>query len=293
MLDISHISKRFVRDRWAVRDISFAVAEGEIFGLLGHNGAGKSTLLGTILGMVYPDEGEVTIAGVSVQKERTRALRSVGAIFESPAFYDYLTGWKNLEVLTTLSGFTDEKTMRETVELVGLTARIHHPVRTYSHGMRQRLALAQALLPEPRLLLLDEPTDGLDPEGIIEFRQFVKRLRDERGMTILFNSHLLSEVELICDRVAIIKGGELKYVGNGQDLRTTHHRLRCRVDKTEALPALLERFGGSALTDDVIELPREHRITEFVTAVVSEGLGLHEISPCPETLEDLYHKISA
>jgi ABC-2 type transport system ATP-binding protein len=293
MLNISHISKQFVRDRWAVRDISFDVARGEIFGLLGHNGAGKSTLLGTILGMVYPDAGEVTIDGISVQKERTRALRSVGAIFESPAFYDYLSGWKNLQVLATLSGFTDEKAMRETVELVGLTGRIDHKVRTYSHGMRQRLALAQALLPEPRLLLLDEPTDGLDPEGIIEFRQFVQRLRDERGLTILFNSHLLSEVELLCDRVAIIKRGELKYVGNGQDLRTAHHRLRCRVEKTESLPAFLTQFGGQLLAPDLIELPLEHRVTDFVTAVVQAGLGLHEITPCPETLEDLYHKISA
>ena len=165
MLTVSHLSKRFGRGQGppALDDVSFTVRKGEIFGLLGHNGAGKSTALGIMLGMVYPDEGEVTIGGVSVQQERERAMRKTGAIFESPSFYEYLTGWRNLQVLTAFSGSVPKKEMEEMVRWVGLADRIHDRVRTYSHGMRQRLALAQALLPRPEMLLLDEPTDGTRP----------------------------------------------------------------------------------------------------------------------------------
>ena len=185
MLEIKKLHKTFGGAKPALDDVSFSVKRGEVFGLLGHNGAGKSTALGIMLGMVRPDSGDVTIDGISVRENRRKALSKVGAIFESPCFYNYLSGWKNLKVPTGYSDFWDEEKAREIVELVGLTARIQSKVRTYSHGMRQRLALAQALLPQPELLLLDEPTDGLDPEGIHEFRRFILKLRDQLGVTIL------------------------------------------------------------------------------------------------------------
>ena len=147
MLEATGLSKSF-GGKPALRDVSFQVRRGEIFGLLGHNGAGKSTALGIILGMVEPDRGEARIGGESVQRRRARALRQAGAIFESPAFYDYMSGWNNLRVLVSYSGAFDEKQAREVVEQVGLGERIHSRVNTYSHGMRQRLALAQALLPD-------------------------------------------------------------------------------------------------------------------------------------------------
>jgi ABC-2 type transport system ATP-binding protein len=212
MLEIRGLCKSF-GSRPALSDVSFRIAAGEIFGLLGHNGAGKSTTLGIILGMVRPDAGEVAIGGVSVLDHRARALARVGAIFESPAFYEYLSGWDNLRLLMGYSGGFDPAAARATAELVGLGERIRSKVRTYSHGMKQRLALAQALLPEPAVLLLDEPTDGLDPEGIKWFRDFILKLRRERGITVLFNSHLLAEVELMCDRVAILRDGRLVFDG--------------------------------------------------------------------------------
>ena len=202
MLDVKNLHKQFGK-KPALEDVSFQVGEGQIYGLLGHNGAGKSTSLGVILGMVEPDQGEAFIDGVSVQKKRATALQNVGSIFESPCFYEYLSGWENLRILSNYSGPFDKKATEEIVGRVGLTERIGSKVRTYSHGMRQRLALAQALLPMPKVLLLDEPTDGLDPEGIKWFRDFILGLRNERGMTVLFNSHLLAEVELMCDRVGI------------------------------------------------------------------------------------------
>jgi ABC-2 type transport system ATP-binding protein len=293
MLEIDHITKCFIREQPAVDDVSFSVRPGEIFGLLGHNGAGKSTLLGCMLGMVYPDAGEVRIGGLSVQRDRQRALRKVGAIFESPAFYDYLSGWRNLKILAALSGFTDRAEMRRVAELVGLGNRIHHRVGTYSHGMRQRLALAQALLPTPEVLLLDEPTDGLDPEGIREFREFVQRLRREHGLTILFNSHLLAEVELLCDRVAIIKGGRLLYVGDGTDLRDD---ARLVTIETDDWPRFLASVGWLGVTSPAvgrIEVPATADLADVVASAVQAGVRVRAVVPQKEKLEDLYLRVSA
>jgi len=293
MVEIDAISKSFTPGRLAVDSVSFSVQRGEIFGLLGHNGAGKSTLLGCTLGMVYPDAGEVRIGGISVQRNRNRALRAVGAIFEAPAFYDYLSGWQNLKILAALSGFTNRAEMMRVVDLVGLADRIRHRVGTYSHGMRQRLALAQALLPGPEVLLLDEPTDGLDPEGIREFREFVLRLRDERGMTILFNSHLLAEVELLCDRVAIIKRGRLLYTGNGADLRQDTSRYAIAVDDWARLLAHAVPLGAVPDGDGHLRLPRDLDVAVVVEAAVRAGIKVREVRPHRETLEDLYLKVSA
>jgi ABC-2 type transport system ATP-binding protein len=153
-----------------------------------------------------------------VQRERSRALSRVGAIFETPGFYDYLSGWRNLEIFTSYSAAVPRRELEEAVDIVGLSARIHDPVRVYSHGMRQRLALAQALCPAPELILLDEPTEGLDPEGIAEMREMIQRLNRERGLTVLLSSHLLSEVEQLCDRVAILNQGRKVFEGRWLEL---------------------------------------------------------------------------
>ncbi len=171
------------------------VPAGEIFGLLGHNGAGKSTAIGMMLGQVWPTAGEIRICSHDVTTHRRLALQKVGAIFETPVFYNYLSGWQNLEILSQYTARTSQERIREVVDWVGLTGREKSKVRTYSHGMRARLALAQALLPGPELLILDEPSDGLDPEGIHEMRQTILRLHRDMGLTILLSSHMLNEVE--------------------------------------------------------------------------------------------------
>src|SRR5258708_24438033 len=160
-----------------------------------------------MLGQVWPTGGEVTICGHDVTAHRRQALQKVGAIFESPAFYDYLSGLRNLEILSSYTAGTPRKRIEEVIEWVGLTGREDSKVRTYSHGMRTRLALAQALLPDPELLILDEPSDGLDPEGIHEMRQTILRLQKEMGLTILLSSHLLNEVEQLCTRIAVMNQG--------------------------------------------------------------------------------------
>jgi len=293
MLTVSDLSKRFDRKAPPALDcVSFSVEKGEVYGLLGHNGAGKSTSLGIMLGMVYPDAGDVVIGGVSVKTQREAALRKVGAIFESPNFYEYLTGWHNLKVLTAFSGGVSKSRMEEVVEWVGLSKRVHDRVGTYSHGMRQRLALAQALLPRPEILILDEPTDGLDPEGIVEFRERIHELRDEHGVTILLSSHLLWEVEQTCDRVAILQAGEVVYEGNGRGLSDSRAWYRIEAEAPDVVGGVLESFGGERNAEGLAALPADCDPADFLTALVEKSARVREFVRVEESLEDLYLKVS-
>ena len=213
MIQLKNLYKKFGQ-RLAVDDLTLEVPAGEIYGLLGHNGAGKSTAIGMMLGQVWPTSGDVRICGHDVTAHRRQALQKVGAIFETPAFYDYLSGWRNLEILSSYTAPTSRQRIQEVIEWVGLTGRENSKVRTYSHGMRARLALAQALLPHPELLILDEPSDGLDPEGIHEMRQTILRLHRELGLTILLSSHFLNEVEQLCTRIAVLNQGRKVFEGS-------------------------------------------------------------------------------
>jgi len=294
MLVIDNLWKNF-NGSPALQGVSFAVEKGQIYGLLGHNGAGKSTTLGIILGMVAAQSGDVRIDGISVTQDRSRALRKVGAIFEAPSFYDYLSGWQNLKILMSYSGPFDEKLAREVVERVDLTKRIDSKVRTYSHGMRQRLALAQALLPEPEILLLDEPTDGLDPEGIKWFRDFILGLRAERGMTVLFNSHLLGEVEQMCDRIAILQGGKRVFEGPIKGLVEEQQGYELSgeisIEHTTIIPQVLSPFGGT--WDGVARLYLPHNVDPalVIRALVQAGVPLRSFARKDRSLEDLYMEI--
>jgi ABC-2 type transport system ATP-binding protein len=290
MLEINDLWKNF-RGMPALKGVSFRVERGQIYGLLGHNGAGKSTTLGIILGMVAPTKGDVLIDGISIQKDRGRALRKVGAIFEAPSFYEYLSGWQNLKILMNYSAPFDETLARDVVDRVGLTKRIDTKVQTYSHGMRQRLALAQALLPEPEILLLDEPTDGLDPEGIKWFRDFILDLRKERGMTVLFNSHLLAEVEQMCDRIAILQGGERVFEGPIKGL--AEEQVRYEIDAVPADPiaSLLASHGGVVESASVIHLPRQVDPALVLRDLIVAGVNVRAFTPKHRSLEDLYMEI--
>lgn len=292
MLTVTGLSKSF-RGKPALHDVSFQVERGEIHGLLGHNGAGKSTTLGIILGMVEPDHGEASIGGISVQKNHSAALRQVGAIFESPAFYDYLSGWENLRILAGYSGIFNERAARETVARVGLLKAIKNKVGTYSHGMRQRLALAQALIPEPKVLLLDEPTDGLDPEGIKWFRDFILNLREERGMTVLFNSHLLAEVEQMCDRVSILREGRLVHEGTLKSLREEAPVYEVALEPWEEARTFLELNGAKILGPSRIALAPETDPAIIVAALVGSGIRVSAFAPVHRSLEDLYLEITS
>jgi ABC-2 type transport system ATP-binding protein len=283
MIAIQSLHKVF-RGRPALSGVSFEVRKGEIFGLLGHNGAGKSTTFGILLGQVYPNAGEVFIDGISVQKNRARALARVGAIFETPGFYDYLSGWKNLEILAAYSGRVSRGEIEDAVQTVGLSARIHDPVRVYSHGMRQRLALAQALVPAPQVVLLDEPTEGLDPEGIHEMRELIKRLNRDGGLTVLLSSHLLAEVEQLCHRIAILNQGRLVFEGEWGALAASGKRFRLEVDDWEKVRAC----GANIPEPGIVEIGEEEDIADLVKRMVEGGVRIRGVERVRPTLETLY-----
>ena len=289
MIALHQLCKTFGQ-RPAVQDLTLQVPPGEIYGLLGHNGAGKSTAIGMMLGQVWPTSGEVRVCGHDVTAHRRLALQKVGAIFESPAFYDYLSGRRNLEILSAYSAPTSRRRIDEVIDWVGLTGREKSKVRTYSHGMRARLALAQALLPQPELLILDEPSDGLDPEGIHETRQTILRLHRELGLTILLSSHLLNEVELLCTRIAVLNKG--RKVFEGTLAATKQRESWTRVKTNDFALATRELRGAGMITQDrdgcLIALADGVGTDGVVRLLVERGLSVFEIAPHEETLEDFY-----
>lgn len=287
MIRFDAISKKF-RGRPAVAGVSFEVATGEIFGLLGHNGAGKSTAFGIALGHVHADSGRVTIRGHDVSTSRAAALARVGAIFETPAFYDYLSGWSNLRYFVSLGGAVQPPRMDEVVRLVGLEERIHDLVRTYSHGMRQRLALAQALLPDPELIILDEPTEGLDPAGIHEMRALIQKLRAGHGITVILSSHILHEVEQLCDRVAILHRGSLVYCGRWQDAGPGGSRWKIETPDMEKCAAVLQALQVVVSPDGTLNLPDTLGSATVIAALAAAGVRIVEFRKLVRTLEDFY-----
>ncbi|MFM1768799.1 MAG: hypothetical protein RJA22_1328 [Verrucomicrobiota bacterium] len=289
MIELRQLTKRF-GDRTAVDALSLEVGRGDIFGLLGHNGAGKSTTIGMMLGQVWPTAGEALLCGRDVHEDRAGALARVGAIFEAPVFYDYLSGWRNLELLSAYTARTPAARLREVVEWVGLSGREHSLVRTYSHGMRARLALAQALLPQPELLILDEPGDGLDPEGIHELRHTILRLRRELGLTLLLSSHLLSEVEQLCNRIAVLQGGRKVFEGSLAEARRGGNWVRLVADDFPAAVASLRAAGLVTGERDgrFVALADGAATSGVIRHLVAAGLVVHEVARHEETLEEFY-----
>ncbi len=201
--------KKTIRKKTIINNLSFSVRKGEVFGFLGPNGAGKTTTIRMIVGLMDITEGDIVICGTSIRENFEEAIGNVGAIVENPEMYKFLSGYQNLLQYSRMHGGIAKSKLAEVVNLVGLADRIHDKVKTYSLGMRQRLGLAQCLLHDPKLLILDEPTNGLDPAGIREIRDHLRMLTREKDMSVIVSSHLLSEMELMCDRIAIIQDGEL------------------------------------------------------------------------------------
>lgn len=291
-IELRHVTKRFGR-RTAVEDLTLTVPAGTVFGLLGHNGAGKSTAIGMMLGQVWPTAGRVRIHGWDVATQRTRALARVGAIFETPAFYEYLSGARNLEIFSSYTAPVSRQRLAEVLDWVGLTGREHAAVRTYSHGMRARLALAQALLPNPELLILDEPGEGLDPEGVHELRQMLQRLHRELGLTLLISSHQLGEMEQLCTRIAVLRQGRKVFEGPWDPLRWAEGPIRLEVRPFERAVAdlqaagLAREAGRDAEGGWVYPAPG---ITpdQLARWIVQAGFDLLELRRPRQTLEQFY-----
>lgn len=288
ILEIKNISKKIVKKQ-ILNDITFEIKEGEIFGFVGPNGAGKTTLIKTILGLYKQDKGQVTIGGYSLEKNFEKAMSKIGAIIENPEMYDYLSGKNNLKIYASISNINDESYINKIIKTVKLENRINNKVKTYSLGMRQRLGLAQALISKPKLLILDEPTNGLDPLGIKELRELLKKISKEDNIAVLISSHILSEIELICDRIAIIDNGslvEIKDLNNNQKQEKLTITLEVKQTK-EANDYLNKNGYVSEIENQKLKLElQKEEIPKVNKLLVENNINVYEIKQQEKTLEE-------
>ena len=246
ILEVEHLKKHF-GNFVAVDDLSFSVQQGEVYGFLGQNGAGKSTTIRMLLSLIAPTSGSIQLFGKSITAHREAILNQMGAVVEKPDLYKYLTGYENLSLFAKMSGkHISKETINQTLALVGLEKRCHDPVRVYSQGMKQRLGIAVALVHDPAFIILDEPTNGLEPQGIADIRNLILYLSKERKKTVLVSSHLLSEIEQVADSMLIINKGKKIVEGKVNELLNPNHvRLEITVDDSLAAKQLIENSSWS------------------------------------------------
>lgn len=293
VLEVKNISKS-MSGRQILSDVSFAVQSGEILGFLGPNGAGKTTTIKIILGMLSPDKGEILVGGKNIAKNYEEAMRGISGIVENPDLYGYLSGYNNLKLFANLRGVKEEK-IREAAELVGLTARINDKVSSYSLGMKQRLGVALAVLHEPKVMILDEPTNGLDPAGIKELRDNLKFLAHENGMSIVVSSHLLSEMQLMCDRVVIIDAGKIvgeKSLGEAGD--ESLHTYSIEVsDVLAARDVLTSAFGEAAVDGDFVRIRiKKSGLNAALSALIDAKISIYSCTLSGNDLETSFMEMT-
>lgn len=292
VLEVKDVYKRLGK-REVIKGISFSVKEGEIFGFLGPNGAGKTTTIRMLVGLIAQDKGTITIVGHDVQREREKALAGIGAVVENPELYTYLSGRENLMQIARIRKVSPLD-VEEVIDLVGLTDRIDDKVRKYSLGMKQRLGLAAALVAKPKLLILDEPTNGLDPTGILDFRRIVKRAARERNTAVFVSSHILSEVEQLCDTVAFINNGIIQSIESikGDKVEKETERIEIVLEDSDAgLRVLrnLEFVKSASLNKDIIQLTiTEGSTPDIIFALAEKGVRINEVYRKQQGLEERY-----
>ena len=294
VLEVRNLVKYFGK-RKVIDNVSFEVLPGEIFGFLGPNGAGKTTTIKMIMGFLSVDEGEILINGVTLRKDYEKAMSSIGGIVENPEMYKDLSGQINLEMYARLHDGVTRERIREVVELVGMQNRIGDKVKKYSLGMKQRVGLAQSILHRPKILILDEPTNGLDPAGIKELRDIFKKLAHEEGVAVFVSSHLLSEMQLMCDRVGIISNGRLLGVKPIQQLMTDATGgvfYRFQTKQTELATSVLSQSYADRITGsspEYIELRIEESDVPEVTRLLAlNGVAIFGVSKFESSLEDAF-----
>ncbi|HDR7632596.1 MULTISPECIES: ABC transporter ATP-binding protein [Bacillus] len=289
--------KKVIGKKTLVEDISFDVKQGEVFGFLGPNGAGKTTTIRMLVGLIKATEGTISIGGYSIKENFREAMRQIGSIVENPELYTYLTGWENLKQFARMLGDISDERIIEIAKMVHLDERIHDKVKTYSLGMKQRLGIAQALLGNPKLLILDEPTNGLDPAGIRELREFIHKLVKEENMSVFISSHLLSEVQLICDRVAIIHKGKMITVAPIEELiKTASDRVEWVVTpifKAKDMLDAAEEIEEVSVEDERLLCRMDvASINVWNKHFVENGIDVHSVKELVFTLEDLFIELT-
>jgi ABC-2 type transport system ATP-binding protein len=296
LVQLKNVKKK-IGKKEIIKGLTFDVYPGEVFGFLGPNGAGKTTTIRMMMGLMSITEGEIIIADKNITTEYSEAIQYVGGIVENPEMYKFLTGYQNLIHFSRMHKGITKQRIDEVIELVGLQNRIRDKVKTYSLGMRQRLGLAQALLHKPKLLILDEPTNGLDPAGIREIRDYMRKLAREEGLAVIVSSHLLSEMEMMCDRIAIIQQGsivDVKAINDFVSEKKTDIQLFSCEPKTEAIRVLKEKCGLSAKesNDGVEVVIIRSDIPRVVKVLADNDIQIYGISPMKKTLEDRFLEVT-
>ena len=296
VLTLKNVHKSFGK-RVIIPDLSFSVKEGEIFGFLGPNGAGKTTTIKMILGLLSMDSGSITVAGHDIEKEFPQAMENVSGIVENPDMYAYLTGYDNLLLQARACG-ADRKRIDEVVELVGMQMRIREKFKTYSLGMKQRLGIAQALLHSPKILILDEPTNGLDPAGIKEVRDLLKSLAHNTGLSVFVSSHILQEMQQICDTVCIINAGQILQVSSVEELM--QHSGSGVYRYTVRPMAEAAEFLRANIADRIVDVAADHidlRVSEEEIPILNRrlmenGIAIYGLAAVGASLEQSFMEIT-
>lgn len=297
IVQIRQLSKHF-GDFHAVKDVNLTVNAGDVYGFLGPNGAGKSTTMRCMLSLIQADHGSIALFGQSIQEHRSQILARVGSLIEKPDFYKYLSAFKNLQLFSRISGKpSSSQEIREMLDFVGLAGRENDRVGGFSHGMRQRLGIAQTLLHQPDLIVLDEPTTGLDPQGIIDMRNLILRLKNEQKKTIILSSHNLSEVELICNRMVIIHQGKSIVEGNVAELLNEDEQIIRIQTSNDAMPQLMtllqENYKPLQVNEQFVEISLlKENIPALNTQIVAAGLPIFAIE-AKRKLEDYFINLLA
>ncbi len=297
VIETKNLTKQYGTQK-SVADLNIHVRQGRIYGLLGRNGAGKTTTMKMLLGLTQPTSGEVTIWGKPLRTNEKKLLPRIGSLIESPGFYPNLTATENLRIFATLRGVPNRSAIKNALDLVGLPYKDKKLFSQYSLGMKQRLAIALAIMHDPELLILDEPINGLDPIGIAEVRSFIRDLCTERGKTILISSHILSEIALLADDIGIIDHGALLEEESLAELEAKSSRhIRFTVSSTTQAARILERgFHETQFTIQDDYKMRLHNLDisvgEIVTAFVENGLTVSEAYICEESLEDYFKRVT-
>ena len=289
ILEIKNVSKKIGKKK-ILKDISLEVKEGEIFGFVGPNGAGKTTLIKTMLGLYAQDSGTIKIGGYDIKKDFEKAMENIGAIIENPEMYDYLSGKDNLSLYSMIGKSADDEYRKKIVKTVKLEERIKNKVKTYSLGMRQRLGVAQALIGRPKLLVLDEPTNGLDPLGIKELRELLKTISKENNIAVFVSSHILSEIELMCDRIAIIDNGEIIEVKDLNNKQNDEKDISVSFEVGEvekAKDCLKDNNFVSEINQEKLQISTIRENIPIINKILVENnIEVYEIKQISKTLED-------
>ncbi len=286
VVELQNLTK-VIGQKKIIDNLNLSLYPGQITGFLGPNGAGKTTTIRMMVGLMKPTSGDVLIEGKSLTTDFEESISKVGVIVENPEMYKYMSGYKNLVHFARMHDGVTKERIDEVIAQVGMQNRIHEKVSTYSLGMRQRLGLAQALLHRPKFLILDEPTNGLDPAGIREFRVYLRSIAEKEGVSIFVSSHMLSEIELMCDRIAVIQNGQLLNVEETDTINETYYYIEASpIEKVEQL------LTGERLNNGLLVQMNKEEVPMMVGNLVAEGIEIFAIQPHTKTLEDQFLELT-